>query len=360
MSKADLVDQILSRDGGRDSGSPDYSGHDRAYRVAVWERLLAYIAAFVALGLVVLVVVRNEPFASVQIAALLKTVLSLSVAVLGATVPGFLHLTWKGGGAVVRAGGALALFLITYLFSPDVLPLEATGAVRFQFEDVDRSEPIHASLTLQYRGNGIDDEASCADGECLVQGAPHEIQPLGVKSAAYEFATEQAKLNSRTILLRRKDSRAFRQAIKPVSPDEDRAVRKPSREEYLASTRHNKPMEGGEVVVINKTDYHIELVLLPWKPKAFDFGTFSRREVWLPTCPPRQTKVYPIREDDPTVYYFMYASVFGQTAQYLIQGSLHDPDLLTVEIELASLISGELVARMSRTQHTASLNGGIQ
>jgi hypothetical protein len=48
--------------------------------------------------------------------------------VLGATIPGFLSVGWSGSGLTVRAGGALALFVLTYLFTPDLATKQGPGA----------------------------------------------------------------------------------------------------------------------------------------------------------------------------------------------------------------------------------------
>jgi len=50
----------------------------------------------------------------------MRILLSLGVAIFGAVIPGFLkiNLTWKG--VVIRAGGALALFLLTFFFTPKI------------------------------------------------------------------------------------------------------------------------------------------------------------------------------------------------------------------------------------------------
>jgi hypothetical protein len=56
-----------------------------------------------------------------------RIILSLSVAVLGATVPGFLNVGWSAKGFAVRAGGALALFVLTFLLTPQVVQQETRG-----------------------------------------------------------------------------------------------------------------------------------------------------------------------------------------------------------------------------------------
>lgn len=88
-----------------------------------FDRVAAVIAALTIVGLVGFLLVRNDAIASPQLFFALRVVLSFAVAVLGATIPGFLDLGWKGGGLVIRAGGALALFVLTYVYTPDL----ATG-----------------------------------------------------------------------------------------------------------------------------------------------------------------------------------------------------------------------------------------
>jgi hypothetical protein len=69
-------------------------------------------------GLAVFLLVRNQPIADLKLFFILRLVLSFSAAAFGATIPGFLDLRWSGGGLIVRAGGALALFLLTYVYTP--------------------------------------------------------------------------------------------------------------------------------------------------------------------------------------------------------------------------------------------------
>jgi hypothetical protein len=86
-----------------------------------FDRIAATCAALVIVGLAVFLLVRNQEIASPQLFFALRLVLSLSAAILGATIPGFLELSWSGRGAAIRAGGALALFVLTFLFTPDLV-----------------------------------------------------------------------------------------------------------------------------------------------------------------------------------------------------------------------------------------------
>jgi hypothetical protein len=69
-----------------------------------------------------IVVIRNQPFADPNIASLARILISLAIAVLGATIPGFLQVDWSVRGLSIRAAGALALFVITYFFTPKLAP----------------------------------------------------------------------------------------------------------------------------------------------------------------------------------------------------------------------------------------------
>ena len=85
-----------------------------------FDRIAAVCAALMIVGLVIFLLVRNEEIADPRLFFALRLVLSFGTAVLGATIPGFLSVGWSAGGLTVRAGGALALFVLTYLYTPDL------------------------------------------------------------------------------------------------------------------------------------------------------------------------------------------------------------------------------------------------
>jgi hypothetical protein len=59
----------------------------------------------------------------------LCVVVSFATATLGATIPGFLEIGWSGRGLAIRAGGALALFVLTFLYTPDLVTKGQGGHV---------------------------------------------------------------------------------------------------------------------------------------------------------------------------------------------------------------------------------------
>ena len=86
-----------------------------------FDRIVGMLAAIVVVGLAVFLLVRNQPIADPKLFFVLRVVMSLSAATLGSTIPGFLNVGWWGGGLIIRAGGALALFVLTFIYTPDLL-----------------------------------------------------------------------------------------------------------------------------------------------------------------------------------------------------------------------------------------------
>jgi hypothetical protein len=96
-----------------------------------FDRAAATLAALVVVGLAVFLLVRNQPIADSRLFFVMRVVLSFSAATLGATIPGFLNIRWSGSGFALRAGGALALFVLTFVYTPDVLADQAGTATTF-------------------------------------------------------------------------------------------------------------------------------------------------------------------------------------------------------------------------------------
>lgn len=91
------------------------------YSAKTWEKVVVYLTGAAFLGLVGYLLVRNEPIADPNLVVTLRTVLSMVVAVFGATIPGLLRVDFSAKGLTIRAIGALALFVITFLLTPSVL-----------------------------------------------------------------------------------------------------------------------------------------------------------------------------------------------------------------------------------------------
>jgi hypothetical protein len=88
-----------------------------------FERRVALLAGVVVVAFVLYLAQRNQAFADPNLAIMMRIVLSLSIGIVGATIPGFLHLEYNLGGFAVRAGGALALFVLTFFGTPEVSAL---------------------------------------------------------------------------------------------------------------------------------------------------------------------------------------------------------------------------------------------
>jgi len=86
------------------------------------EKKFAYGWASAVFLVVLFLIVRDKPYANPQTYVLVRIVLSFAVAVFGATIPGFLRVQVNVPGLLIRAAGALALFILTYFYAPKLLP----------------------------------------------------------------------------------------------------------------------------------------------------------------------------------------------------------------------------------------------
>ena len=93
----------------------------------VLERRVAVAIACLVVLVVLFLVVRNQPFADPNLVLILRIVLSLAIGILGATIPGFLQVEYSAGGFMIRAAGALALFVITFFGTPKVPALKLSN-----------------------------------------------------------------------------------------------------------------------------------------------------------------------------------------------------------------------------------------
>lgn len=109
--------------------------------ISSFDRVSATIAALTIVGLAVFLLIRNEPISDDQLFFVLRVVISFSVAVLGATIPGFLDVKWSGSGLAIRAGGALALFVLTLVYTPNLVKDDDQAIIR-QRSTGDHSPPI--------------------------------------------------------------------------------------------------------------------------------------------------------------------------------------------------------------------------
>lgn len=82
-----------------------------------FDRVVAMLAALVGVGLPLLLLAINKNISEYEL-DILRVVVSLSAAALGATLPGFLNVNLSGGGLTIRAGAALTLFTLSFVYTP--------------------------------------------------------------------------------------------------------------------------------------------------------------------------------------------------------------------------------------------------
>jgi len=143
------------------------------YRPALWEKITVVVAACLVLLLIVWLAIRNAPFKDPNLVVMLRIVLSLAIAALAAAVPGFLGVGIKANGLAIRAGGALALFVISFFFTPQVIvpPSEKNGSIR----EADAAEPTskdrqHIKTPSLFQGSTTADEDQIQVGPPIPTG----------------------------------------------------------------------------------------------------------------------------------------------------------------------------------------------
>jgi hypothetical protein len=121
-----------------------------------FDRIAATCAALVIIGLAVFLLIRNQPIADPRLFLVLRVVVSFSAATLGATIPGFLELGWRGQGLAIRAGGALALFVLTFVYTPDLVTDQGKPGPQIRQESKGPLSPniIDNSGKVEIQGGG--------------------------------------------------------------------------------------------------------------------------------------------------------------------------------------------------------------
>ncbi len=106
---------------------------------------LAFVFGCVALAAVLWLAFRAETLSEQQF-EILRIVLALAGGGVGAVIPGFLNVSVKASTKLaLRAGGALAVFIVLYFWSPAHWAPPSTGAVE---------QDTHGTNSPAQNGNG--------------------------------------------------------------------------------------------------------------------------------------------------------------------------------------------------------------
>jgi|GEM_PF-3537419 len=118
--------RIMISNGIKSSDGPHASSD---YQAHLWEKIVSYLMAVLIISVVLFLLIRNQPINEPNLVIALRLLLSLMVATLGAAVPGMLNVDWKSSkGLSIRATGALALFVLSFLVTPRVIEHPPTGS----------------------------------------------------------------------------------------------------------------------------------------------------------------------------------------------------------------------------------------
>lgn len=91
------------------------------YEPKFWEKIIAMFSGLFFLSTIIFLLLRNEPISDPNLVIFTRVILSFFVSLFGGSVPGYLNVSFNKLGLAIRAGGAIGLFIITYLITPIVL-----------------------------------------------------------------------------------------------------------------------------------------------------------------------------------------------------------------------------------------------
>jgi len=91
------------------------------YNPQLWEKIFVYITVLFLIGVVSYILIRNEKISDPNFVVIIRAFLSITMAILGSVIPGLLKVDFSAKGRIIRATGAMALFVLTYTMTPTIL-----------------------------------------------------------------------------------------------------------------------------------------------------------------------------------------------------------------------------------------------
>jgi hypothetical protein len=245
----------------------------------------------------------------------------LAVSVIGATIPGFLSVGLSTRGLFVRAGGALALFVLTYFFSPQVVP-NIQPAVTFGLRDVTTGQRIDRPFKVEYRVDGPVMRQDCSSGLCPITArSAKDVEILAVICDGYSLESRDDRtLNLKRVEPDESDEMVDDEFLVAITPDKHPYdYDTVSRATYIATTSREVPPEEVVFTVVNQTDDFLDILY-----HHYTQGQEDAFEGWgrLPPCAPRQS-VSKSSFGKKGGYYFVFGSRFGRKAEFLGQRNLY-------------------------------------
>ena len=174
-----------------------------------FERRVSLFTAVFIVIVVAFLVIRNAPVADANLVVLTRIILALAVGLLGATMPGFLNVTYNFAGFAVRATGATALFLIAYFGTSHVEALHLPDTLEKKNE-ISRhlSDPNNCQTALSESQDLIKIVPNDAVAHSLNGFAEYCVGNIPAALTAFEVATtldpkyRPAKYNKAAALVR--------------------------------------------------------------------------------------------------------------------------------------------------------------
>jgi hypothetical protein len=161
----------------------------------VYERILATLTAISIIAVALYLVIRPEPFSEPNKVVIFRIILSLAMGIIGATIPGFLRVSYDFKGLRVRAVGGFAFGIVAFFGTPKVEPLQLNSPAVMKIEgpsliDIRTSEgpdaedsarlnaPPYVTVNMSYRNAAEPSRAGHISGskiEVPLNGTDHRF-----------------------------------------------------------------------------------------------------------------------------------------------------------------------------------------
>lgn len=176
----------------------------------VWEKIAVFAFGVLFIGILLWIAFQVPDPTDFQL-FLFRVVLSLAAAGVGALLPGLLDVRLKSGPmAMIRAGGAVGLFVLVYLVNPpaliDPVQKQRPGRVEVSVEPEDANVSIFDSSgnKVSYRKGGVELEAG--EYRVSVDREGHETQTRSIslqsgKTAELNFILSRIPVPDRKVAL---------------------------------------------------------------------------------------------------------------------------------------------------------------
>lgn len=196
-------------------------------------------------------------------------------------------------------------------------------------------DPVYRPLNVVY---GLKPVALSEPGRITLAEnlADIDLDQLKIACPGYSFDAANQPPRAKEVLelarvVDQGDLQSFSRAITPGEGD----IPWVSLAEYREEVKDQVADEGVQLRCINRTGFHVNLVLFPWIPMTEGVAPPEFPPDWqvlAAPCPGKREKTYRVNDFNRGVYYYIFGSACGLKATPLVSGNLHRNRPIVLEI----------------------------